>query len=68
MNFNPKKITVRADQLEDFYRLASDIAMLEMNDNPAFALGLAQGKATSIQLAIIAATHDQIGVKKNKEE
>lgn len=61
MSYNAKKITVWQDQLEDVYQQAAAIVALSMNDDPAFALGQAQGMAASIQTVIQQATHGTVG-------
>lgn len=63
-----KKYTVRRDQLEDIYNMAARIVALK-TDDPAFALGQAQGMADSIKSTIEWVTNNAIGkrVAKGKE-
>lgn len=63
-----KKYTVRRDELEDIYNMAARIVALK-TDNPAFALGQAQGMADSIKSTIEWVTNNAIGkrVAKGKE-
>lgn len=65
---NNKKYTVRRDQLEDIYNMAARIVALK-TDDPAFALGQAQGMADSIKSTIQWVTNNAIGkqVAKGKE-
>lgn len=64
-----KKYTVRRDQLEDIYKMAKQIVALK-TDDPAFALGQAQGIADSIESTIEWVTNNAIGkrVAKGKED
>ncbi|QFR25057.1 hypothetical protein [Schleiferilactobacillus harbinensis] len=64
-----KKYTMRRDQLEDIYKMAEQIVALK-TDDPAFALGQAQGMADSIKSTIEWVTNNATGkrVAKGKEE
>lgn len=63
-----KKYTMRRDELEDIYKMAQRIVALK-TDDPAFALGQAQGMADSIKSTIEWVTNNAIGkwVAKGKE-